>query len=767
MGIPFEVEPPREKYYHGWGDECYGARLTICSWTITIHDINGKPTAFTFDLVSGSSPLILGQDVREHCNTFNLTDQRYIQMRRPHDDAHRYLFTYLVPTDQRLRLDIAPHPRSSKKTLLGNIHTSVKREPLAFCKRVHRYTHATPEEMMILCKDADMMGPELEDAIKRVFGACEICAKNGRPLPSKKVSLTHVNQEFNVELQIDFLFPTVRGCKRTVLNMTDTGTNYSELMLCESRTAEAMIQAIETTWIYKHGAPGAISADDEFNCATLQQFLQVHNIQFMPRPTRRHNKTGIVERKNATIKTILAKLNDEKSNSSADTLLKRTAFLSNMFSGSKLLSSFELVRGYRPSVVGLPQTIVTQELLDAHKQQVATRRLQRLLHSRAHHSHQPDLFNPGDSVWVFYKTSKQNEAVEWIAATVIKAHLHFLEVRRSERGRPMRVAYEDVRFKPTGPLATELMSCSLEEEFSKPISALENDDVQPILLHDDPPPNSTSPTPQQTSLLASTDANSADDTHKLTNRPERGEKDIGEYANTVRNGDNHVPNGTTLQRDLSKELDDIYEVIGSKQVTATQLSFAPPFVLQQALKQEHDSNWIGAYDEVPEREIPRNANIITSHVVYKVKTDEDGQRKMKARIVPHGNHDNEKDNVRKDSSNASLFVVRLLLSLATFLGYRIGTADIKGAFLQSGPIQREIFVRPPRSWSSKRSVLWKLRKLPYGIADAGRQWQKTVESWMLEQSGFERVLGITQLFVKRNEYGDIELLVAKVLMISS
>jgi len=100
---------------------------------------------------------------------------------------------------------------------------------------------------------------------------------------------------------------------------------------------------------------------------------------------------------------------------------------------------------------------------------------------------------------------------------------------------------------------------------------------------------------------------------------------------------------------------------------------------------------------------------------------------MKARIVPHGNHDDEKDEVRKDFSNAKLFVVRLLLSLVTFLGFRIGTADIKSAYLQSGPIQRDIYVRPPRDWTSIRGILWKLLKLLYGIADAGRQWQRVVE----------------------------------------
>lgn len=105
-----------------------------------------------------------------------------------------------------------------------------------------------------------------------------------------------------------------------------------------------------------------------------------------------------------------------------------------------------------------------------------------------------------------------------------------------------------------------------------------------------------------------------------------------------------------------------------------------------------------------------------------MKTEENGKRFTKAQIVPHGNHDDEKDDVRKDSSNAPLFVIRLLLSLVTFFGFRIATADIKGAFLQSGPIKRDLYVRPPRQWSTIQGILRKLLMLPYGIGDAGRQW---------------------------------------------
>lgn len=102
----------------------------------------------------------------------------------------------------------------------------------------------------------------------------------------KKVSISHVNQAFNVELQIDFLFPVIRGSKHTIMNMSDTGTNYSELVKCDSRDAQTVIYTIETFWIYRHGAPDAISADDKFNCESLRQFMRVHDIQFKPRPTR-------------------------------------------------------------------------------------------------------------------------------------------------------------------------------------------------------------------------------------------------------------------------------------------------------------------------------------------------------------------------------------------------------------------------------------------------------------------------------------------------
>lgn len=79
-----------------------------------------------------------------------------------------------------------------------------------------------------------------------------------------------------------------------------------------------------------------------------------------------------------------------------------------------------------------------------------------------------------------------------------------------------------------------------------------------------------------------------------------------------------------------------------------------------------------------------------------MKKDEAGSRKLKGRLCPNGNEDDDKDPIRKDTANAQLNVVRILLSLVTFLQFEARIADIKGAYRQSGPISRDIYILLPR-----------------------------------------------------------------------
>lgn len=122
----------------------------------------------------------------------------------------------------------------------------------------------------------------------------------------------------------------------------------------------------------------------------------------------------------------------------------------------------------------------------------------------------------------------------------------------------------------------------------------------------------------------------------------------------------------------------------------------PPWLVAKAVRREHDENWADAYVPVDELEGSQNANVLGEHIVYKVDTEEYGSLRLKHGIFPHGNHDKEQEEVQKDSATAQFDVTRLLLAVMSTMPFRIGSVDVKGAHLHSGPIRRQIYVGRPK-----------------------------------------------------------------------
>ena len=65
-----------------------------------------------------------------------------------------------------------------------------------------------------------------------------------------------------------------------------------------------------------------------------------------------------------------------------------------------------------------------------------------------------------------------------------------------------------------------------------------------------------------------------------------------------------------------------------------------------------------------EGNVPREANVINSHVANKINVTEEKNLKLKARIYPHGNLDKDKDGIRKNSAAAQFLMIRPMLSLS-------------------------------------------------------------------------------------------------------
>lgn len=158
------------------------------------------------------------------------------------------------------------------------------------------------------------------------------------------------------------------------------------------------MKVLNIIWIYNHGSPRILSADDEFNRSVITNALKSQEIELKPRPTRRHNKCGLVERKNGTMKKIVERLANSDEQSDVELLVSKAAFLSNCLYGSKVMSAFELAKGYATSIVGNPSRKIPAEILNAHKQQAAILALNRLLKGRRVTHLMPGDINVGDDV---------------------------------------------------------------------------------------------------------------------------------------------------------------------------------------------------------------------------------------------------------------------------------------------------------------------------------------------------------------------------------
>ena len=88
--------------------------------------------------------------------------------------------------------------------------------------------------------------------------------------------------------------------------------------------------------------------------------------------------------------------------------------------------------------------------------------------------------------------------------------------------------------------------------------------------------------------------------------------------------------------------------------------------------------------------VPKDSNIITSHVLYKVRANDNGSLKLKARIAPHGNKDRDKAFLKTDSAQCPPTGIGILLSISTMMKWSLAKIDFTSAFLQTGDAKRDV-----------------------------------------------------------------------------
>lgn len=164
-----------------------------------------------------------------------------------------------------------------------------------------------------------------------------------------------------------------------------------------------------------------------------------------------------------------------------------------------------------------------------------------------------------------------------------------------------------------------------ESELPSPIPDLQLSDVVP---EDTPTPDPfINPSAANNFIQGNPQTSAFFSSYQSTGAPSR---DIGDSST-----DGPTPDAL-LEFTGQKELEQLENIIGNKEVSSAKISFAPlpGWLKDKVLDEELTGNWKDAYHVVPERTAPKTSNVIRSQLIYKVKRKERGS--LKARLCARG-----------------------------------------------------------------------------------------------------------------------------------
>lgn len=485
LNLQFELRDlDCQPFLHGYGKKCSDAEVTIGIWDMPITDLSGNSVTIPLYITNGEGFLLIGNEIVHQSYNLGPKNLLIVPPNVREISSNELTFaTYnenLFDSDKeivRTYLHVVPTKTSSFKSYFSSLRTlaTVRKNDVAFnqkfangkiakrfANKLHGFTHFHVDDMILICQRAGVLNPVLRQALNSAFDKCTSCRQTGKPSQARKVSFSRIFSRFNTHVQVDYMFVSEMD-NSPIFHAVDSHTALSATSFVQSREMPHAARAFEVQWINVHGAPEVVSADIEFMNQTFMSALRYFGVRFEPRPARRHNKLGIVERKNAVIRLVVQRLlkdaeyakNAHQHIACKAEVLSRATYLSNVMYGGKTMSSFEIAKGYTPRLNNLPQRHVPEEIVQAHAEQVARRSLKKLDKSKTPHVVARAKLKKGDEVYYFKRGDKRGK---WERGYVRAVEPHVLSVssRKNHKGQPVRAAYEDIRMIPRNPLLREL-----------------------------------------------------------------------------------------------------------------------------------------------------------------------------------------------------------------------------------------------------------------------------------------------------------------------
>ena len=789
-------------WQYGKGKHASPARLILGSIVLTVLSDNDRSVCITHLVLDGSSQWVIGQNVTRKSNIERKEENAVVFDADGERDSismidHEFL-SYL-PLN---RFNLSRKHGSTLSCLSAvTLDAAPWSEVKKIIDKVHKHVcgHASFTDYKLLLERNGLWNDAISSYLGETVNNCTACRSTAVPQPNRKVSISSLSKEFNEVVCIDHLYlDEIR-----LTHCMDVVSRYSAAHVVSTATLKDAIVAFEACWVSQFWHPDSIRADTAFMLGDFKKYTEQLGIPLLPVPPGRHSKNAI-ESKHNIIRSIFIRL---KEAAGADFDPKLAAYksisISNDLYGNETMSAFELAKGFSKPIAAKPiDNVIPDDVRDARDQFQARRKLALILRSKAV-TEVP--LSVGDLVEVYQKRDHEKRG-KWSAPKPITSVNHKARsvTVPGKNGRTINVAFEDTRtavrqdgFAQMVQDGMDLMTDIIHDQFvSFPtpaegaVGASESSKEE----HDPAVSHATSPDSENSAVDADFSAESSTVVPGIRDRisvfwPLQNQSFIGtvhseaedgrlnvhyddgdveclnisnerwQFANALAASSSTFPESLKLTSKENEVLFSMVDYFGNKPFLKHHAQGFDQYPLANAYKLEEES-FLKTVRPVPHDKIPAGSNIIRSHTLYKVKQNEDGSLKRKARIAPHGNENDFKNDLSKDCATCPPTGLRILESIASLYKWKLHKADVKAAFLQTGQAKRDVYVRPPKESSMKSTHLWLLLTAAYGLVNANAKWQNQSDNVMLDL-GLQQSSPIPQLFFKK-EGGRLVLLVAKI-----
>ena len=621
-------------------------------------------------------------------------------------------------------------------------------------RKLHKqFAHPTAEKLKKFLSDAGRNDSEIFKAVDDVTSTCETCIKYKKQQPRPVVAMSMASV-FNETVAMD-----LKVCNNGsyFLVLVDIATRFCRAVVISDKKPDTIVRELFLNWISLFGAPKKFLSDNggEFSNQTMRELSDGFGIHLVCTAAQSPWSNSICERLNGILSVSVRKIIDD-TGCSMHVALSWAVAARNALQNCHGYSPNQLVFGFNPSLPNVYDgelsalenrtkfKIIADNLNAMHHARedfIKNENNEKIRRALLHQVRSSRVENLSSGDRVFYK---RNESAKWQGPGVvigqdgkqvlvrhggIYVRVHTCRLQHDSSvasvSQDPRVSNEqgEETVHTQGSRSTAMKEDSDEE--TSPVRSNSDESTEVVSVIDDgieeagvQQNSSTHPDVHSNIKLKKGDVIE----YRVKNGPKtvatvvgRAGKSTGIYRNcfNVKNDD------VTCSIDLDRQVDE-WKVVSRTEQRSLMTLIDSHNAVSNAKASEVE-NW--KQNDVFEEAEDVGQPVISVRWVITEK-EKQGSKVVKARLVARGFEENLED-VPTDSPTCSKDTLRLALLAISANEWICNSLDVKAAFLQGDPIERNIFIKPPKEFF--RGKLWRLKKTVYGLCDAARSWYLRVK----------------------------------------